>query len=205
MNSMVLAALSVLDPITIDPAAVNRYQWVDICILIIMVFAVIVGITQGFFRSIFSLGGLILGLAIAEWNYTLVAAPLNAMLHDERISSIIGFILIAVLVMAVCGVIGVALHKMFKSIGLGCLDRLAGGVFGFFQGMLLVTVAILVTVAFYPQAEWLTNARLPRHFFAACHLATHMSPDQLSSRTRSGLRTLEAQTPDWMHPRQTKP
>jgi membrane protein required for colicin V production len=205
MNAIVLAAISMLDPITIDPAAVNRYQWVDICILIFMVMSILIGLGQGFFRSIFSLGGLILGLAIAEWNYPIVAAPINSMLHNDSISNIIGFILIAVLVMAICGVIGVALHKMFKSIGLGCLDRLAGGVFGFFQGMLLVTVAILVTVAFYPQAEWLTQARLPRHFFAACHVATHMSPDQLSSRTRSGLRTLEAQTPAWMHPNQSRP
>ena len=179
--------------------------WVDWIIVIVVTLSVRGGLSQGFFRSAFSLGGLILGLAIAEWNYPIVAAPLKPLVHDQEIANIFGFFLIAILVMAVAGVLGALLHKTFKNMGLGCLDRLAGGVFGFFQGVLLVTLAILVTVAFYPQAHWLVEARLPRHFFAACHLSTHMSPDQLAGRTRNGLRTLEGETPDWMHPHERKP
>jgi len=106
--------------------------------------------------------------------------------------------------MAIAGILGNFLAKALHSIGLGCLDRIAGGVFGFFQGVLLVTLAILVTVAFYPQAHWLVEARLPRHFFAACHLSTHMSPEQLAQRVRTGLRTLEGETPVWLHPHEGK-
>lgn len=180
-------------------------SWVDLIIVIVMVLSVLGGLSQGFFRSVFSLGGLILGLALAEWNYPIVAAPIKPLIHDEQIADILAFLLIAVLVMAIAGIIGAMLAKTFKTIGLGCLDRLAGGVFGFFQGMLLVTLAILVTVAFYPQAHWLVEAKLPRHFFAACHLSTHMSTDQLSQRVRVGLRVLEEQTPVWMHPNENKP
>jgi len=103
-------------------------------------------------------------------------------------------------VMVVAGIIGSILSKTLHSIGLGCLDRIAGGVFGFFQGVLLVTLGILVTVAFYPQAHWLVEARLPRHFFAACHLSTHMSPTQLAERVKAGLKTLEGEMPSWLHP-----
>ena len=97
------------------------------------------------------------------------------------------------------------LSKTVHKIGLGCLDRIAGGIFGFFQGVLLVTLAILVTVAFYPQAHWLVDAKLPRHFFAACHLSTHVSPDELARRARAGLKTLEGETPEWMHPKNGRP
>jgi membrane protein required for colicin V production len=176
-----------------------------LAIVIVVALSVLVGLSQGFFRSVCSLGGLILGLAIAEWNYPTVAAPLKPLVHDEMTANIIGFILIAILIMAIAGVLGVLLHRTFKQIGLGCLDRLGGAIFGFFQGILLVTLVILVTVAFYPQAHWLLEARLPRHFFAACHLSTQMSPNQLSERTRSGLKTLEEETPDWMHPKSSKP
>jgi membrane protein required for colicin V production len=176
-----------------------------LAIVIVLALSVLGGLSQGFFRSVCSLGGLILGLAIAEWNYPIVAAPLKPLVHDEKTANIIAFILIAILIMAIAGVLGALLHKTFKQLGLGCLDRLAGAVFGFFQGILLVTLAILVTVAFYPQAHWLVEARLPRHFFAACHLSTHFSPDQLSERTRSGLKTLEEETPDWMHPQKSNP
>ncbi|HEY1903090.1 MAG TPA: CvpA family protein [Terracidiphilus sp.] len=179
-------------------------MWIDWAIVLVVALAVLGGLAQGFFRSVCSLGGLILGLALAAWNYPIIAAPLNRLVHSEEIADIIGFLLIALLVMTIAGILGNFLAKALHSIGLGCLDRIAGGVFGFFQGVLLVTLAILVTVAFYPQAHWLVEARLPRHFFAACHLSTHMSPEQLAQRVRTGLRTLEGETPVWLHPHEGK-
>jgi membrane protein required for colicin V production len=176
--------------------------WIDWAIVIVMALAVMGGLTQGFFRSFCSLGGLVLGLALAAWNYPIVALKLIPIVHNEEIADTIGFLLIALLIMVVAGILGNVLARTLHSIGLGCLDRIAGGIFGFFQGVLLVTLAILVTVAFYPQAHWLVEARLPRHFFAACHLSTHMSPEQLAQRVRAGLRTLEGETPYWLHPRQ---
>ena len=84
--------------------------------------------------------------------------------------------------------------------GLGCLDRLAGAAFGFFQGALLVTLIVLVAVAFFPQEQWLADAKLPRLFFGACHLSTHMTPAELADRIRQGLKVLEHESPRWMHP-----
>jgi len=164
--------------------------WIDWAIVIVVALAVMGGLTQGFFRSFCSLAGLVLGLALAAWNYGIVAGPLKPLVHSEEAADIIGFLLIALLIMLVAGILG------------NLLARLAGAIFGFFQGVLLVTLAILVTVAFYPQAHWLVEARLPRYFFAACHLSTRMSPEQLAQRVRFGLRTLEAETPEWLHPHQ---
>jgi len=177
---------------------------VDWTIVIVMLLSVLAGLSQGFLRAVFSLGGLFMGLALAAWNYPLLAAPLKSLLHSEEIANIVAFIAIALLVMALSGIVGALLSKTVHKLGLGCLDRIAGGVFGFFQGMLLVTLVILVTIAFYPQARWLVDSRLPRHFFAACHLSTHMSPEQLAQRVRSGLKTLEGEVPAWLHPREGK-
>jgi membrane protein required for colicin V production len=178
--------------------------WVDWIIVIAVTLSVLGGLSQGFFRSAFSLGGLIMGLVLGAWNYAVVAAPLKSFFHDEQIANIFGFILIAVLVMAIASILGTLLYRTFQNIGLGCLDRLAGGVFGFFQGILFVTLVIMVTVAFAPQARWLLDARLPRHFFAACHLSTHVTPGLLAERVRRGLNLLEGETPDWMHPHEGK-
>lgn len=177
---------------------------VDWAILIIVLLSVMGGLSQGFFRSVCSLGGLIAGLALAAWNYRLVAAPLNGLVHSEEIANIIGFLAVALVVMVAAGIAGTILSKTMHSIGLGCLDRIAGGVFGFFQGVLLVTLGILVTVAFYPQAHWLLDSRLPKHFFAACHLSTHMSPHDLAERVKDGLKLLETEAPAWMHPEKLK-
>ena len=83
----------------------------------------------------------------------------------EAVANAIGFLLIALLVMAVANIIGAVMSKTLHRMGLGCLDRLAGGVFGFLQGALLVTLCILVIVAFFPKAHWLAEARLPKLFF----------------------------------------
>jgi membrane protein required for colicin V production len=85
-------------------------------------------------------------------------------------------------------------------IGLGWLDGIAGAILGFFQGVVLVVVFILVIVAFFPQEQWLAESTLPRMFFGALHVSTHMTPSELSSRVHTGLRSIEEQSPRWMHP-----
>ena len=129
----------------------------------------------------FSLVGLVAGLAIAAWNYGRVAALLLPYLKNEAVDDTIGFIVIALVVMGIAAVAGTLLHKTFHRMGLGCLDRLAGGVFGLIQGMLLVTLCILVALAFFPQAHWLAEARAPRLFFGVCHLSTHVTPAELEN------------------------
>jgi membrane protein required for colicin V production len=174
---------------------------VDWIIVAILAASVLAGIAQGFLRAVFSLGGLILGLVVAAWNYERIARVVQPILHSEKISDAIGFILIALLVTGLCAAIGVFLSKAFQKLGLGCLDSLAGALFGFFQGVLLVTVCILVTVAFFPETEWLTQSRMPKYFFSACHLSTHVSPSGLADLVREDLNRLERESPAWLHPR----
>src|ERR1035437_4587726 len=109
---------------------------VDWAIVLIMVLAVLGGLTQGFFRSVFSLVGLVLPLV-----------------RIEAVANAIGFLLIALIVMGLAGFAGKILSKVFHQMGLGCLDRLAGAAFGFFQGALLVTLVILAALAFFPKAD----------------------------------------------------
>ena len=48
--------------------------WVDWIIVIAVASAVLGGLSQGFVRSVCSLIGLLLGLALAAWNYIWVGA-----------------------------------------------------------------------------------------------------------------------------------
>jgi membrane protein required for colicin V production len=173
---------------------------VDWAIVFVMVMAVLGGLTQGFFRSVFSLGGLLLGLVLAAWNYGLVASLFLPMVRIEAVADTIGFLLIALLVMGLAEVAGKMLSKAFHRMGLGCLDKLAGAAFGFIQGALLVTLVILAALAFFPKAHWLSESKLPKYFFGACHLSTHMDPSELSKRVRHGLKELEEESPVWLHP-----
>jgi membrane protein required for colicin V production len=174
--------------------------WIDWVIVMVMALSVLGGVKQGFLRSVFSLGGLIAGLALAIWNYARVAAFLIHLVRFEAVADTIAFLLIAMLVMGVAAMLGTMLSKILHKVGLGCLDRLAGAVFGFFQGALLVTLGILITLAFFPNEHFLAKGRLPKVFFGACHLSTHVSPEALAKRVRLGLKTLEEDSPKWLHP-----
>src|SRR5215469_409927 len=172
---------------------------VDWIIVAMLAAAVLGGFIRGFFRSAFSLAGLIAGLALASWNYWRFAAVLKPLVHSAEVANAIAFVVIALLVMLIAAITGAVLAKVFEKVGLSCLDRLAGGVFGFVEGLVFVTICILVTVAFFPQTQWLTEARLPRYFFGALHVSTHVTPSRLADRLRNELRTLEAESQQWMH------
>lgn len=174
--------------------------WIDWAILFVLVASTIGGISQGILRSVCSLCGLIFGLLIAAWNYGHIAAILLPVVRVEAVADAIGFLLIALVIMAVANILGVVISKTVHKIGLGCLDRLAGGVFGLIQGVVLVTLSLLVVVAFFPKAEWLAEAHLPKQFFGALHLSTHISPQGLADRVRHGLVMMEQHAPEWMHP-----
>ena len=165
--------------------------WVDWAIVIVLAVSVLGGLSQGFFRSACALLGLFFGLAIAAWNYERVASWLLPFLQSEALADAVGFLLIAFLVMTIAHVVGALTSKAIHQIGLGCLDRLAGGVFGFLQGALLITICILAVVAFYPKAHWLADGRLPKLFFNACHLSTRLTPKELADRVHDGLIQME--------------
>jgi membrane protein required for colicin V production len=177
---------------------------VDWIIVVVLAMAVLTGIARGFFRSAFSLAGLVLGLTLAAWNYWRLAALLKMMIHSVELADAISFIVIALLVMAVAAILGSLLAKFFEKVGLGCLDRLAGGLFGFVEGLVFVMVAILVTVAFFPQTVWLTEARLPRYFFGALHVSIRVTPSRLSERVSKELQTLESETENLIHEEKSK-
>jgi membrane protein required for colicin V production len=174
--------------------------WVDWAIVIVLALSVLGGLSQGFFRSAFSLGGLLLGLMLAAWNYARVADFLLRLVRIEPVADAIGFLLIALLVMMVANIVGATVSKALHRMGFGCLDRLAGGVFGLLQGAMLVTLGMLVVLAFFPNSQMLAEGRLPKLFFGICHETTHVSPAELADRVRHGLWIIEQHAPEWLHP-----
>ena len=183
------------------PEGMTLADWIIVAILAISVLA---GLARGFFRSAFSLFGLIVGLWLAAWNYWRLAAMLKPLVRSIEVADAIAFISIALLVMVAAAVAGSLLAKLFEKVGLGCLDRVAGGIFGFAQGLFFVLVGILVTVAFFPQTVWLTEARLPRYFFGALHVSIRVTPSQLSERVHTELQRLEAESKKLIHEGKSK-
>lgn len=174
-------------------------DWVDWGVLAVLAGSTFVGMVQGFFRTVCSLLGLILGVVLASWNYAALASRLKEIIPVEAVDDALSFIAIAAIVLIAANLVGVLLKKLFHWMGLGCLDTLGGAIAGLVQGALLATVTILVTVAFFPQTQWLTRAQFPQLFFRTCHLSTEMNPDEISRRVRSDMKKLQHAMPRWTH------
>ena len=175
-------------------SALSGLQWVDWVVLAILLAATLGGFMRGFFRAACSLFGLMLGVVLACWHYEQFSGMLQSVIHEEALANAVAFLILAAAVMLVFDVIGRILANLVRKMGLGCLDHLGGAVFGFVQGAAIVTVCILVTVAFFPQTAWLEEARLPRRFFGACNALTNMGPRELGDRVRASLLKLEIES-----------
>jgi len=173
----------------------------DWAIVFVLAGFVIAGLVQGFFRTACSLVGLIFGLSLAAWNYERVASLLLALVRVKAIANAIGFFFIAIVVFALASLVGKILSKALEWMGLGCLDMLGGAVLGFFQGLVFVTLCVLVGVAFFPESAWLKDSRLPRQFFGALHLSMRITPDELADRLREGFHKMELEAPEWAQPK----
>jgi len=100
---------------------------------------------------------------------------------ESGITIIAAFALIFVLVVAVGGAVAALLAKLLRVVGLGCLDRLAGGFLGFVRGVVIAIVVIMVMVAFTPgpRPAAVQDSRFAPHLLWASTFIARMAPSEL--------------------------
>jgi len=107
--------------------------WVDIVILIIIISLVIQGLVVGFVRSIFDIGGIVLGVFLAiEY-----AEKLN-------MAKYVAFLLIFLGTAIIASILGRIISKLIHLTPLGIMDRLMGGALGFIKGIFFCFVFIII-------------------------------------------------------------
>jgi membrane protein required for colicin V production len=103
-------------------------------------------------------------------------------------------------VMVVASIAGRLLRGLFRSVGLGIVDRLLGAVFGLVEGCVVVTLVLMGIVAFLPRQDWLSNSRLAPVFLTAAHGGSQVVPFALGEEIRQGLQALRMSQPNWLKP-----
>jgi len=174
---------------------------VDIVILLLLVLSAILGYRSGLVQCVMSLVGLIAGIAIASWQYKRFGAELAPTVQSRALADAIWFCIIAIAVMLVASLLGMLLKGVVHGIGLGWLDKGLGLLFGFLRGALLATLCIVVLAAFFPDTRWLGDAQLSRYFLGSVHLTARMTPKELKEKIQNGLKVLEQDAPEWLHPK----
>lgn len=173
---------------------------IDWLIIVVVLVSVLSATKNGFFLEVFSLAGALLGLVLASWNYQRLLPWIAHWVHSLPAAQAVSFLLIALGVMLLAGLLGRIIRWSVHSIGLGWADRVFGALFGLIKGFVLVTIAVLVIAAFFPQASWFRHSRLAPCFLTAAHQASITAPGSLERRIRNGVGMLRSSGPDWLKP-----
>ena len=120
-------------------------KYLDIVILIPVVFGIIMGLKRGIVKEVFAITGIVLGIVVSRAYAGEAAVWLNDQVSTWDINLLrpIAAFIIFIAVAVICNLLAYLLTKLFKLIALGWLNRLVGGLFGAFKWVLIVSVIVL--------------------------------------------------------------
>ena len=123
-------------------------NWLDIVILVALVAPTLLGLWQGFIKTLLSLVGLVLGVIVASNFYEALAGVLT-FISNPGIANIVAFVILLVAVMVLAAIIAAVLRAILKAIMLGWADRLAGAVLGLLFGAVFMGAVLAGFVKFF--------------------------------------------------------
>jgi|GEM_PF-746778 len=129
-----------------------HFNYLDIVFIIIISAFSIYGLIRGFVKEIVSIISIVLGFYIALYWYE-EAARYLAGFKNQNLQNILGFILVFIVASLIVSLLGKLVSLALKGIELGCINYLLGLVIGFFKGVFVVCVFLLVLVYSQPYSN----------------------------------------------------
>jgi membrane protein required for colicin V production len=121
-----------------------QFQWVDLVFLGIIGFSSMMGLFRGFIKEALALG-IWFGAVWAGYNYSGSATPyIQPYIHNPTAVSVLGFGAVVVGVLIVGGIANFVLGLFLKGSGLGPVDKILGGIFGFSKGVFMISLIFAI-------------------------------------------------------------
>ena len=136
----------------------------DLVLVLIIFFFTVSGFWFGLIMTLGSLVGTVAGVLVAGHYFETLAVKLSGLaMGNAGVAKVFAFILIFLLVSRFVGFIFWIINKIFNIIAiipfLKSLNRIAGGVLGFIEGVVVLGV-VLVIAAKYITFQWYADAVL---------------------------------------------
>lgn len=173
----------------------ENFNWVDYVIITILLFSVLAGFARGIVKELLS----ILTWVIAFISSSLFAGKLasaftGASAADEPVTMLalgLSFVSIFLVILVVGSLITHVVSGAVDNVGLGVINRLFGGTFGFARGLLINLVFIfIVQLTSYDQESWWKESKLvPVYQPAVIWISNLVSPnfEELKNKMNSTL------------------
>jgi uncharacterized membrane protein required for colicin V production len=163
---------------------------VDLLLVIIVGAFVLFGLFFGFVHTLGSTVGSIVGIVIAS-RILPGAVKTFAFVFggNESVASVVLFILLFLFISRAIGFLFWLAEKVFGFMAwvpfAKSLNRLAGGVLGFFEGVIVVGVAIYFALKFLPDstvASWLEQSAVANYLLAVMSALQALFPESLRTK-----------------------
>jgi len=163
----------------------------DWIIVLVIVLSVLQAIASGFIREFFAFAGVIIAFLVAVWEYPVVAAFYARFMNTPWPAQIAAFLTVFIVVAVLAGMLGSALSRLVRGVGLSFFDRLLGAGFGFFRGIVVGAILAMALTALAPQ--WgLAQSRLAPSLLLAGRTMVWATPADFRQRFWDGWKLLRA-------------
>lgn len=157
----------------------------DYLVVAVMLISILLGILRGVVREVLSLLSWVAAFWVAK-TFALDFMPLLADViptYPLRISA--SFLLLFVLTLLGAKLVTLSISGLLRSLRLGGVDRLFGGVFGFARGMLLVTLSVMLAgFTALPRETYWREATLSRPFETLVVFIKPWLPNEIAKRIK---------------------
>jgi membrane protein required for colicin V production len=155
-------------------------DWPDYLILSICAISVLVGVLRGLVKEAFSIAVWVLAFVLAFQFSENLASLLEETVSLPSARSALAFSGIFISVLVVGGLINYLLGKLVEKTGLSGTDRILGGAFGIFRGLILVVAMILVAgLTPIPRDPWWAESKSIQAFMPLADWAVTYLPDSI--------------------------
>jgi membrane protein required for colicin V production len=167
-------------------------SFLDLVLIAIVGGSVVSGFLAGFARAGVGFLAAITGVLFGFWFYGIPAAWVHKFISSVAVSNLVGFLVVFVACVALGGLIGLLLSKLFKWTGLSWLDRLMGAGFGFVRGGLIAVAFVSVLLAFTPRPvpAWMTGSFLLPYAIDTSNVLASLAPRALKDPVRDSVREI---------------
>ena len=144
--------------------SISSFNWLDWVIVTIVVLSSLMSLRRGFFREALSLVIWFMALLVSLAFYTNMALLLQPYIASPVIRQLAAIFGLFVLCLIMGGLFSFLMGQLIKFTGMSAFDKLAGGIFGFFRGVVIVVVVVMAVRNSLPVAQeswWLESQLLP--------------------------------------------
>lgn len=140
-------------------------NWVDITIIVVIIFSALISIIRGFVREALSLISWVLAFFVASRFYSYITDYLTYF-DNDLMRDAIAIALLFLATLLICGVVSYIICQLVQKTGLSGTDRVLGIGFGVLRGILIVAAILFFIDTFTPlsRSPYWTKSELIPHF-----------------------------------------